>query len=107
METMETEQMEPINPRDAVERGVAFLNGKDPRWFDKVNLPLNMANSNYCILGQWGENQGYDFWSARKALDLKLSDTRNLGFMADGFGDFDTLTELWSVKVRELRGAGS
>ena len=89
-----------------VDAGIKWFNKNKLGWVKKIVLSkLDLQDSEVCVLGQLFK----DFWD--KVYDEefekgKLSDEQavRLGFNeAYGSDDFDLLTLLWTLKIKQLK----
>ena len=102
------------NNREAIARGVSYLNRRFPDvfWPSRINLEtLNIYDCSKCVIGQLcgGENKRFSFYNAvcismendDIKFDYPASWAANYGFGLST-GTFELLTYLWKEKIKEL-----
>lgn len=88
-----------------VERGVKFLNGVKPGWFEEIDLEtLDLARGSRCVLGQlYGDfHDGVRLFTKRVDWDEKFAWATARGFALPEMLDDGLLTPIWLERIREL-----
>ena len=90
---------------EAAKRGAEFLDEKDPKWAQKVNLTtLDLGSQFFCVLGQlYG-----DFYDGALTCNLTRHEEIERGFDLGGSawakpGAYDELTRCWKDEIRARR----
>lgn len=77
--------------KEAVARGVVYLDEHVPNWHTKINLgKLNMADMDNCIAGQLGISDHTYTAKIERAACGRLGMAGELGFYSDGLKSFKT-----------------
>lgn len=95
-------------------KGAAFLDEKEPEWFEAIDLDrLDMAEGYYsrrdttacgCVLAQTDPSGSYEVHLNR--LGMITAEAIPLGFDALAFEDpYDALTEAWTAEIKARREA--
>ncbi len=86
-----------------VQRGITFLDGREPGWVDKIDLEeFQISNCTRCVLGQV-------FGAYNSALS-ELGDAKpwDLGFaLSNPDGDWDGLQAEWVKQIKLLKNPPS
>lgn len=88
-------------PGERVNAGAAYLDGRNPVWFDAINLEtLDMEHPCLCILGQLAGNysSGYDLYGIKTG-----EDRIRLGFFSWVPAESVMLRDAWRAEILARR----